>query len=83
MLLLGTATYPNIVLTWVGVGDVAKAHILAYESASASGRYLCVERAAHYGEIVELLMNLYPHLTIPAKYRVFLMYIRYPCCPYY
>lgn len=76
--LLGAATYPNFVLGWVDVEDVAKAHILAYESASASGRYLCVGRVAHYSEIVELLKNLYPQFLIRAKYGFF-NYIRYPC----
>ena len=54
-------------LGWVDVRDVAKAHILAYESASASGRYVCVETTLHYEDIVQILKNLYPDLAISAK----------------
>ena len=67
MFVSGAATYPNAVLGWVDVRDVAKAHILAYESASASGRYVCVETTLHYEDIVQILKNLYPDLAISAK----------------
>ena len=67
MFLSGAPTYPNAVLGWVDVRDVAKAHILAYESASASGRYVCVESVLHYEDIVQILKNLYPDLAISAK----------------
>ncbi|XP_047151321.1 phenylacetaldehyde reductase-like [Vigna umbellata] len=43
------------------------AHILAYENASANGRYLLVERVAHFGEAAKILRDLYPTLQIPEK----------------
>jgi len=49
------------------VKDVANAHILAYENASANGRYCLVERVAHYSEIVKVLPDLYPTLQLPEK----------------
>jgi len=49
------------------VRDVALAHILAYENASANGRYLLVERVAHFSEAVKMLRDLYPTSQLPAK----------------
>jgi nucleoside-diphosphate-sugar epimerase len=64
----GTAkTFPNLCIGWVGVKDVAMAHILAYESANATGRYICAERELHYGDMVALLSKLYPTYPICAK----------------
>ncbi|KAH9534836.1 hypothetical protein CY35_17G024300 [Sphagnum magellanicum] len=64
----GTAkTFPNLCIGWVGVKDVAMAHILAYESANATGRYICAERLLHYGDMVALLSKLYPTYPISAK----------------
>jgi nucleoside-diphosphate-sugar epimerase len=63
----GAAAYPNSTYGWVNVKDVAMAHILAFENPSANGRYLTVERVAHYSEIVEILSRLYPDLPIPDK----------------
>jgi len=65
--LLGSETFKNDRLGWVDVRDVANAHILAYENASANGRYLLVERVAHYSEIVKILRDLYPTLQLPEK----------------
>ncbi|KAI5056337.1 hypothetical protein GOP47_0028155 [Adiantum capillus-veneris] len=62
-----TSTYANAAYGWVHVRDVAEAHILAYEVAEASGRYLCVESVMHYERIVEILCPLYPDLPIPTK----------------
>ncbi|EFJ22121.1 hypothetical protein SELMODRAFT_175949 [Selaginella moellendorffii] len=59
--------YSNACLGWVGVGDVAEAHLLAYENPNASGRYLCVERVAHYEDVVETLRKLYPEYPIPTE----------------
>lgn len=42
-------------------------HILAYEVSSASGRYLAVERVAHYSELVRILRELYPNIPLPEK----------------
>lgn len=66
-LINGASAYPNATLGWVNVKDVAKAHILAYEVPTASGRYCLVERVAHYSEIVKILQNLYPSLQLPQK----------------
>ncbi|ONK55213.1 uncharacterized protein A4U43_UnF6340 [Asparagus officinalis] len=66
-LIKGVSTYPNAAFTWVSVQDVAKAHILAYEVPTASGRYCLVERVAHYSEIVKILQELYPSLQLPQK----------------
>ncbi|KAH1153834.1 hypothetical protein GLYMA_18G091500v4 [Glycine max] len=64
----GAQTFPNASFGWVNVKDVANAHILAYENASANGRYCLVERVAHYSEIVKILRDLYPTLQLPEKY---------------
>ncbi|KAG4920800.1 hypothetical protein AAZX31_18G087300 [Glycine max] len=63
----GAETFPNASYGWVNVKDVANAHILAYENASANGRYCLVERVAHYSEIVKVLPDLYPTLQLPEK----------------
>ncbi|CAJ1957982.1 unnamed protein product [Sphenostylis stenocarpa] len=63
----GAQTFQNASFGWVNVKDVANAHILAYESASANGRYCLVERVAHYSDIVKSLRDLYPTLQLPEK----------------
>eukprot|EP00252_Welwitschia_mirabilis_P026038 TRINITY_DN8346_c0_g1_i3.p1 TRINITY_DN8346_c0_g1~~TRINITY_DN8346_c0_g1_i3.p1 ORF type:complete len:337 (-),score=72.73 TRINITY_DN8346_c0_g1_i3:138-1148(-) len=63
----GSPTFPDMAFGWVNVKDVAEAHILAFEITSASGRYLLVERVAHFSEIVRLLSSIYPGVTLPAK----------------
>ncbi|KAK4492375.1 hypothetical protein RD792_003180 [Penstemon davidsonii] len=65
--LIRAETYANVSVGCVNVKDVAKAHILAFENPSASGRYVMVERVAHYSEIVEILRKLYPTLKLPEK----------------
>jgi cinnamoyl-CoA reductase len=62
-----TKTFPNGVLGWVGVKDVATAHILAYEKPEAEGRYICNERVLHNGDVVALLKKLFPQYPIVAK----------------
>jgi dihydroflavonol-4-reductase len=55
-----SGVYPGIMdLNWgfVDVRDVAKAHILAMETDSASGRYLCSAEAIHMRELVGLLKS--------------------------
>ncbi|CAK8564677.1 unnamed protein product [Lathyrus sativus] len=66
-LINGAQTYPNASFGWVNVKDVANAHILAYENASASGRHCLVERVVHHSEIVKILRELYPSLQLPEK----------------
>ncbi|XP_021834723.1 cinnamoyl-CoA reductase 1-like isoform X3 [Prunus avium] len=66
-LINGAETFPNITYRWVDVRDVANAHILAFENASASGRYCLVGRITHCSEVVKLLRDLFPALKIPEK----------------
>jgi len=52
--------YPGIMdMNWgfVDVRDVAKAHLLAMETDTASGRYLCAADALHMRELVALLKS--------------------------
>ncbi|XP_014499796.1 cinnamoyl-CoA reductase 1 [Vigna radiata var. radiata] len=66
-LINGSPTFKNVTLGWVDVRDVAITHILAYENASANGRYLLVERVAHFSDVVKILHDLYPTLQLPDK----------------
>ncbi|KAK8590058.1 hypothetical protein V6N12_024442 [Hibiscus sabdariffa] len=66
-LLMGPETFPNVSYNLIDVRDVANAHVLAFESASACGRYLLAERTVHCSEIVEALCKLYPSLSLPEK----------------
>ncbi|CAI8583369.1 unnamed protein product [Vicia faba] len=59
--------FPNYVFGWVNVKDIANAHIHAYETASASGRYCLSERVIHYSELAKILRDLYPTLQISDK----------------
>ncbi|ESW03539.1 hypothetical protein PHAVU_011G022200 [Phaseolus vulgaris] len=61
---------PNKAFGWVDVKDVANAHILAYEIASASGRYCLTEKVIHSSELARILRDLYPTLQIPDKCEV-------------
>ncbi|KAK3004918.1 hypothetical protein RJ639_019688 [Escallonia herrerae] len=66
--LTGSAkTYANSVQAYVHVKDVALAHILLFETLSASGRYLCAESMLHRGEVVEILTKFFPEYPIPTK----------------
>ncbi|KAL9275963.1 Cinnamoyl-CoA reductase 1-like protein [Drosera capensis] len=66
--LTGSAkTYANAVQAYVHVYDVALAHILVYESQSASGRYLCAESVLHRGEVCTILAKFFPEYPIPSK----------------
>ncbi|KAA0037701.1 cinnamoyl-CoA reductase 2-like [Cucumis melo var. makuwa] len=47
--------------------DVAKAHLLVYETPSAFGRYICVETMLHRGELVDILAKFFPEYPIPTK----------------
>ncbi|OMP06029.1 hypothetical protein CCACVL1_01750 [Corchorus capsularis] len=66
-LLNGGETYPNTTFRVIDVRDVANAHVLAFENASAHGRYLLVERGMHCSEVVQTLRKLYPALSLPEK----------------
>nr|AEO13438.1 cinnamoyl-CoA reductase [Ginkgo biloba] len=66
--LTGSAkTYANLTQAYVDVRDVAKAHILVYETPSASGRYLCAETNLHRGDLVDMLAKMFPHYPLPTK----------------
>ncbi len=55
-----TGVYPVIMdINWgfVDVRDVAKAHVLAMETTTASGRYLCSAEAVHMREVLALLKS--------------------------
>lgn len=65
--LINASEYPNITLGCVHVKDVANAHILAFETPSASGRYCMAETVVHISEIVEMLRKLYPSFKLPEK----------------
>ncbi|MEI7824255.1 MAG: SDR family oxidoreductase [Chlorobiaceae bacterium] len=55
-----SGVYPGIMdMNWgfVDVRDVAKAHILAMETGTASGRYLCSAETMHMRELVALLKS--------------------------
>ncbi|KAK7255136.1 hypothetical protein RIF29_28540 [Crotalaria pallida] len=66
--LTGSAkTYVNATQSYVHVKDVALAHILVYETPSASGRYICSESSLHRGELVEILAKFFPEYPIPTK----------------
>ncbi|KAH9296101.1 hypothetical protein KI387_039689, partial [Taxus chinensis] len=66
-LMNGSSTFANLTFGWVSVKDVAEAHILAFESPSANGRYLLVDKVAHYSEIVKILNKLYPGCSLPTE----------------
>ncbi|KAL8139348.1 hypothetical protein V2J09_005369 [Rumex salicifolius] len=59
--------YVNSVQAYVHVKDVALAHILVYETPSASGRYLCAESVLHRGEICDILAKFFPEYPVPNK----------------
>ncbi|KAF3963724.1 hypothetical protein CMV_011916 [Castanea mollissima] len=63
----GAERFPNITYGWVDVRDVANAHILAFESPSATGRYCLVGRVMHCYEVVKILPELFPDLNLPEK----------------
>ncbi|KAM4085125.1 hypothetical protein ACJW30_10G003300 [Castanea mollissima] len=63
----GAKRFPNISYGWVDVRDVANAHILAFESPLATGRYCLVGRVLHCYEVVKILHELFPDLNLPEK----------------
>lgn len=60
-------TYPDAVQAYVHVKDTALAHILVFETPSASGRYICVESVLHRRELVAMLAQLFPEYPTPTK----------------
>lgn len=64
-------TYANAVHAYVHVRDVALAHLLVYETPSASGRYICSESSLHRGELVDILATLFLEYPVPTKYVIY------------
>ena len=60
-------TFPNLAYRCVDVRDVALAHVLGFENPSAIGRYCLVGHVNHYAQVVNILRQLYPTLSIPEK----------------
>jgi cinnamoyl-CoA reductase len=61
-----TKTYQNIDMLIVGVKDVARAHILAYEFPHAIGRNICCSTSVNF-DLEALLTKMYPTYPICAK----------------
>ncbi|RDX94884.1 Cinnamoyl-CoA reductase 1, partial [Mucuna pruriens] len=52
---------------WLGavhVKDVAKAHVLLYETPAAAGRYLCTNGIYHFSTFATLVSDLFPEFPI-------------------
>ncbi|GMI65939.1 hypothetical protein like AT5G19440 [Hibiscus trionum] len=63
----GAETFANATCRWVDVRDVANAHILAFESPSAHGRYCVAGKSVHTCELLKILRELYPDLSLPER----------------
>ncbi|XP_027113833.2 phenylacetaldehyde reductase-like [Coffea arabica] len=63
----GIDPFPNLVIPWVDVRDVAYSHIVAFEIACANGRYCVAERTAGCCELIKILTELFPTLQLPDK----------------
>uniref|UniRef100_A0A0A8XQ77 Dfr1 n=1 Tax=Arundo donax TaxID=35708 RepID=A0A0A8XQ77_ARUDO len=50
---------------YVDIDDVARSHILLYETPEATGRYLCSSVVLDNNELVSFLANRYPRFPIP------------------
>ncbi|KAL6600303.1 hypothetical protein ACP70R_045103 [Stipagrostis hirtigluma subsp. patula] len=61
-------SYRNIVVSYVDVRDVARAHVLVYEDPTAHGRYLCIGTVLHLYQFLQLLRELFPQYPITNKY---------------
>nr|CAD1819366.1 unnamed protein product [Ananas comosus var. bracteatus] len=53
---------------YVHIDDVARCHILVYETGSARGRYLCSSTVLDNHELAALLAKRYPFFPIPARF---------------
>ena len=59
---------PNMSFGLVDVRDVAKAHILAYESETAKGRYIVAQEGyTHFEEIAEHISKAIPESKVPTR----------------
>lgn len=60
-------SYENTTNGIANVKDVAQAHLLTYETPTASGRYLCCGEMVTKSTMVEILRRLYPDYTLPSR----------------
>ncbi|PKA50590.1 Cinnamoyl-CoA reductase 1 [Apostasia shenzhenica] len=61
-----TEQYEDFYMGSVHVNDVALAHIALFENHAASGRHLCVESIAHFGDFAAKVAELYPEYNVPS-----------------
>ncbi|XP_024025817.1 cinnamoyl-CoA reductase 1-like [Morus notabilis] len=59
--------FPNEISMIVDIRDVGMAHIQAFEVVSASGRYCLVGHVLHISEVLNILRQIFPTLSIPEK----------------
>jgi len=52
---------------FVDVRDVARSHILAFETENSNGRYLCCNETVPMTKVVEFLKKKYPNFPLPTK----------------
>ncbi|KAB1224865.1 Tetraketide alpha-pyrone reductase 1 [Morella rubra] len=67
-LVKGTEIFPDGIYIFVDIRDVVDAHILAFETPTASGRYCVVGRVVHYFEAFKILQKICPSLHLPEKF---------------
>ncbi|GLJ22309.1 hypothetical protein SUGI_0419710 [Cryptomeria japonica] len=61
-------TRDNKINNIIDVRDCAKAHLLAYETPAAAGRYLCSAHKITTKELSGILQKLYPQYTYPKNF---------------
>ncbi|KAB1224862.1 Tetraketide alpha-pyrone reductase 1 [Morella rubra] len=67
-LVKGTQTFPDGIYRFVDIRNVVDAHIQAFETPAASGRYCVVGRVVHYSEAFKILQKICPSLHLPEKF---------------
>ncbi|MGE5447738.1 MAG: NAD-dependent epimerase/dehydratase family protein [Bacteroidales bacterium] len=72
MIQLGSGKFksgvPSGNMTFVDVRDVAKAHVLAGFTPSASGRYICSPHEKNFMDLVNAVKIRYPDLPLPDRF---------------
>jgi nucleoside-diphosphate-sugar epimerase len=67
---------------WLGavhVKDVARAHVLVYETPTAAGRYLCVNGIYQFSSFAKIVSELYPDFPIHRLVCYLLCFTPMPC----
>ncbi|KAE8038279.1 hypothetical protein FH972_010804 [Carpinus fangiana] len=67
-LLNGTPIFHDGICRFVDVRDVAHAHIQAFETPAASGRYCLAGNATRYSEVFKILHKHYPSVHLLEKF---------------